>query len=94
MRNSEKLIGGIFGSILSSTAWLSDMENIVSMVCAILGILITIVTCIILPLWKKIREAKKDGIITPEEVEDITNTLKDGLDVIKPKGESKDDENK
>lgn len=80
--NDTKLLGGIFGSALSSAAWLADMESIVSMVCAILGIIITVTTCCIIPLWKKIRDAKKDGAITPEEAEDIAKTAKDGIDII------------
>ena len=82
MDNTTKLLGGIFGSALSSAAWLADMESIVSMVCAILGIIITVTTCCIIPIWKKIRDAKKDGVITPEEAEDIAKTAKDGIDII------------
>lgn len=59
------------------------MENIVSIVCCILGFLITLVTCVIVPLWKKINEAKEDGEITPDELQEMTDALKDGIDQIK-----------
>ena len=50
---------------------------------AIAGLLITIVTCVIVPLWKKINKAKEDGKITPDELQEITDTLKDGIEQIK-----------
>lgn len=59
------------------------MENIVSIVCCILGFLITLVTCVVVPLWKKIAKAKEDGELTPDELQGIADTLKDGLDEMK-----------
>ena len=71
------------GNAITTAGWLQDMENIVSIVCCIAGLLITIVTCVIVPLWKKIDKAKEDGKITPDELQEITDTLKDGIDKIK-----------
>ena len=85
MKNSIEYIGGIVGTALSSASWLADMENVVSMICAIIGLIITFITCVIIPIWKKIIKAKKDGIITPEEVEDIIKTTKNGLEKVKDK---------
>ena len=59
------------------------MENIVSIVCCILGFMITLVTCVIVPVWKKIAKAKEDGKITPDELQEIADALKDGIDDIK-----------
>lgn len=83
MNNSDKWFGALIGNAVTTAGWLQDMENIVSIVCCIAGLLITIVTCVIVPLWKKIKEAKSDGKITPDELQEITDTLKDGLDKIK-----------
>lgn len=83
MNNSDKLLGALIGNAVTTAGWLQDMENIVSIVCCIAGLLITIVTCVIVPLWKKIAKAKEDGKITPDELQEITDTLKDGLDKIK-----------
>lgn len=84
MSNTDKLAGGIIGNVIAAAGWLQDMENIVSIVCCIAGFLITLITCVIVPVWKKIAEAKKDGVITPDELGEIADTLQDGIDQIKP----------
>ena len=58
MNNSEKLVGAIIGNTIATAGWLQDMENIVSIVCCIAGFIITLITCVIVPVWKKIIEAK------------------------------------
>lgn len=83
MNNSDKLLGALVGNAVTAAGWLQDMENIVSIVCCIAGLLITVVTCVIVPVWKKIQSAKEDGKLTPDELQEITDTLKDGLDEIK-----------
>ena len=83
MNSSDKLLGALIGNAVTAAGWLQDMENIVSIVCCIAGLLITVVTCVIVPLWKKMQSAKEDGKITPDELQDIAGTLKDGLDNIK-----------
>ena len=83
MNSSDKLLGALIGNAVTAAGWLQDMENIVSIVCCIAGLLITVVTCVIVPLWKKMQSAKEDGKLTPDELQDIADTLKDGLDNIK-----------
>lgn len=82
MSESEKLCGALIGNVVSTAGWLQDMENIVSIVCCIAGLIITLITCVIVPVWKKIAEAKKDGVITPDELGEIADTLQDGIDSI------------
>ena len=82
MSETEKLCGALIGNVVSTAGWLQDMENIVSIVCCIAGLIITLITCVIVPVWKKIAEAKKDGKITPDELDEIADTLQDGLDSI------------
>ena len=84
MNNTEKLCGALIGNVVSTAGWLQDMENIVSIVCCILGLIITFITCVIVPVWKKILDAKKDGKITPDELGEIAGTLQDGLEKIDP----------
>ena len=82
MSESEKLFGALIGNAVSTAGWLQDMENIVSIVCCIAGLIITLITCVIVPVWKKIAEARKDGVITPDELGEIADTLQDGIDSI------------
>lgn len=78
-----KRIGALLGNVLSVGGWLADLENIVSIVCCIAGFMITFVTCVIVPVWKKIRDAKADGELSPDELNEIAGTLQDGIDHIR-----------
>lgn len=89
MSETEKLCGALIGNAVSTAGWLQDMENIVSIVCCIAGLIITLITCVIVPVWKKIADAKKDGVLTPDELDEIANTLQDGLDQIKKENKDK-----
>ena len=89
MNESEKLLGALIGNAVSTAGWLQDMENIVSIVCCISGLIITLITCVIVPVWKKIAEAKKDGVLTPDELDGIADALQDGLDQIKKENKDK-----
>ena len=89
MSESEKLLGALIGNAVSTAGWLQDMENIVSIVCCIAGLIITFITCVIVPVWKKIAEAKKDGKITPDELDGIADALQDGLDQINKENKDK-----
>ena len=89
MSESEKLLGALIGNVVSTAGWLQDMENIVSIVCCIAGLIITLITCVIVPVWKKIAEAKKDGVLTPDELDEIADALQDGLDQIKKENKDK-----
>ena len=89
MSETEKLLGALIGNAVSTAGWLQDMENIVSIVCCIAGLIITLITCVIVPVWKKIAEAKKDGEITPDELDEIADALQDGLDQIKKENKDK-----
>lgn len=91
----EKILtGGMTGTILGVTGTglaVTEVQQIVSMAATIIGLLITITTAIIIPVWKSVRAAKKDGKITPEEMEDIVKTTKDGIDKIEDELKDEDD---
>lgn len=96
--NVWKGAGGLFGTILSAMGISStqDIESITSIVCTIIGLLITITSCVIIPVAKKILSAKKDGKITPDEATDILDTLDKGMKDLDPKKkeEEKKEDNK
>ena len=78
-----KRIGAFVCNALAVGGLLADLESIVSIICCIAGFLITFVTCVIVPVWKKIRKAKEDGKIEPDELNEIAGTLQDGIDHIR-----------
>ena len=89
MSESDKLLGALIGNVVSTAGRLQDMENIVSIVCCIAGLIITLITCVIVPVWKKIADAKKDGVLTPDELDEIADALQDGLDQINKENKDK-----
>lgn len=84
--NVRKAAFGLFGTALSASGLaLGDIEQIVSIVCSILGLLITITGVIVIPVLRKVKAAKADGKITLDEVQDILDEAKDGVDKIAKK---------
>ena len=89
MVNHESLVGGTVGTMISALAInvdnLRSIESIVAIVCTSLGLLITIITSLIIPLCKWYARSKKDGKISADEVVDGVETLNDGLQNLKDK---------
>lgn len=79
MDNVKSFIGGVSGSAVSFLGLsLEDADHIVGIICGVVGLIITIVSTIILPLLRRIKKAKADGKITLDEVADIIeNTTED-----------------
>lgn len=79
--NIKQAIGGFFGVVLSGTGiGLGDLESIVSIICSIIGLLITITCVVVVPVIKKIIAAKRnDGKIDLDESAEIVETLEEGL---------------
>lgn len=86
-KSIERGIGGLLGVAISSTGasfGLTEVESIISIVCSVIGLIITIVFALIIPVVKKIITAKKnDGKIDLDEAEDIINTIEQGLNEVK-----------
>lgn len=81
MKDEMKLFGGVAGTMISSVGiTIAEINEWVSLICSLIGIIITITTCIVLPLIAKIKKAAEDGKITGDEIEDINNTLKQGVE--------------
>lgn len=78
MKNSQDTLLGLFGSAVSCTGLVisaEELDHYISIACAVLGVLITLVTTVIIPVWKWAIKAKKDGKITEEEVQELHDTL-------------------
>ena len=79
MDNVKSFIGGVSGSAVSFLGLsLEDADHIVGIVCGVVGLIITIISTVIVPLLRRIKKAKADGKITFDEVADIIeNTTED-----------------
>lgn len=86
----EQAAGGLTGVCVSALGiTTSDLYNWVGIVCSIIGLLITIVTTVVIPFIKKLKQAKEnDGKIDSDELKDALDDLKNNIDNI-DKGEKK-----
>lgn len=79
----NRIIAGLCGTAVSATgASLSvgEIQSIVSIVITVLGFLISVFIPLCVKLVKKITEAKKDNVITKDELIDIVDTGKEIID--------------
>ena len=79
----NRVIAGLCGTAVSATgASLSvgEIQSIVSILITILGFVISVLIPLGVRLIKKLKEAKKDGVITKEEIIDIASTGKEIID--------------
>lgn len=93
MENTKELFSSLIAyvsGILGLSYTIQDIKNIASIVCTVLCIMSMLFTFGITVL-NKIKKAKEDGVISKEEVKDITDTIKDGMDKIKDQIENKED---
>lgn len=85
MKNLPNAIVGTIGSCISAVGVAvssEQLDHIVSIICAVIGLLITATTCLIIPLIKWYKNAKKDGKIDEEELDDLSHILNDGKNEI------------
>ena len=78
MSNVEQVTFGVAGTVLSAigaSISVTELQAIISIIVTIAGFLLGVVLPWIVKIVKKVREAKKDGVITEEEKEDIINTI-------------------
>lgn len=93
MENTKELFSSLIAyvsGILGLSYTIQDIKNIASIVCTVLCIISMLFTFGITVL-NKIKKAKEDGVISKEEIEDITDTIKDGVGKIKGQIENKED---
>lgn len=80
---SDKMFLGIIGTAVGSIgAGLSvtEVQAIISIIVTVLGFVISVLVPLCIKLYHKIKEAKKDGKIDKEELEDILETGKEIVD--------------
>lgn len=83
MLPDDKMMIGIIGTAVSATgAGLSvtELQAIISIIVTIAGFVISVLIPLIIKLVHKIKEAKEDGKIDKEEMEDIISTGKEIVD--------------
>lgn len=85
MKDTQYLFGivgtgvGAVGTSMSVT----EVQAIVSIVVTVLGFIISVIIPLCIKLYTKIKKANEDGKITPEEIDDIKDTLQEGGEEIK-----------
>ena len=85
MKNLSNAVVGTFGSLISPVGISissETLDHIVSMICAVIGLLITTITCLIIPVIKWYKNAHKDGKIDVKELDDLSHILQDGKNEI------------
>lgn len=85
MKNLSNGLVGIIGSFISAVGLSissETLDHIVSMICAVIGLLITTITCLIIPIIKWYKNARKDGKIDVEELDDLSHIIEDGKNEI------------
>ena len=93
----KKLISSAFGNVLSITGvvltqeQLESVESITAIICMVVGLLITIVSSIIIPLIKWWKKSKADGKITDEEIQEGIEIIENGVKELKDKKEDKEE---
>lgn len=93
----DKVMCGIVGTVISATGTAisaTEIQAIVSTIVTVLGFILGVVLPLVLKLIAKIKKAKEDGVITPEELEDIANTTKEGIEEIKESLPGKEESDK
>ena len=69
---------GIAGTVVSAVGAsisVTELQAIISIIVTVAGFLLGVVLPWVIKLIQKVREAKKDGVITEEEKDDIINTI-------------------
>lgn len=76
----NRTIMGLVGTAVSATGAslsIGEIQQIISIAITIIGFIISVLIPLGVKLYNKIKEARKDGVITIDEVQDITNTGKE-----------------
>ena len=87
----KKSIFSLFGNLISvlgvalTPQEIENVEHITAIICMAVGLLITIVTSIVIPLIKWWKKAKADGKITEDELNEGIDIVQSGVENLKDK---------
>ena len=93
----KKSIFSLFGNLISvlgvalTPQEIESVEHITAIICMAVGLLITIVTSIVIPLIKWWKKAKADGKITEDELNEGIDIIQNGVENLKDKNEDKEE---
>lgn len=82
---NKELIGGAIGTGLSAVGTATQTNDVLQTISLVITILGGLITFIIVPLITWYREAKKDGKITKDEVEQAKDIVVNGTKEVKDK---------
>lgn len=95
MSSIETTLMGIAGTALSAigvSISVSDLQAIISIIVTVAGFILGVILPWTIKIVKKIRDAKKDGVISEEEKDDIIKTIGEaGEDINNHLPKEKDD---
>lgn len=76
----NRIIAGLCGTAISgvgASLSISEIQSIISIAITVLGFIISVLIPLGIKLYKQIKQAKQDGVITKEEIKDIVDTTKE-----------------
>lgn len=79
----DRMLYGIVGTAVGATGCgmsVTEIQAIVSIIVTVLGFIISVLIPLGIKLYHKIKDAKADGVITKEELDDIASTGKEIVD--------------
>ena len=80
MLPDDKIMCGIVGTAVGAAGAgmsVTEIQAIVSIIVTVLGFIISVLIPLCIKLYHKIKDAKEDGVITKEELDDIASTGKE-----------------
>ena len=80
MKNINEFVLGVIGTSTSAVGTAIQTNEVLQTISLIITILGGIVSLIVIPLLTWYKNAKKDGKITTEEIEEGAKTLQEGLE--------------
>ena len=79
----KEILEGSVGTILSAVGTAVQVDEVLKYVSLAITIVGGIISMIIIPIWNWYKEAKRDGKITKEEIEEGVKIASDGVNGVK-----------
>ena len=85
MNDKIESIAGTGVSAVGTATQTNGTLQTISLIITIAGGILTIITTLVIPMWKWWKKAKADGKITNEEIDEAKDIVNNGLDNLKDK---------